>query len=539
MQESRQREGTSLTEAQRQRDRLGRFFSQAPAAICVLDGPEMIFELVNPHFQQLYPGRDLLGKPVLEALPEMARSPFYPILKNIYQTGKTFEGKEVLFPLARHAGGPLEDIYFNFIYQPRFNEQGEVDGIIAFGYEVTTQVVARKQVEESRQRLQMLSEAIPQLVWTTAPDGQVDYYNHQWYLYTGLDFAQSQGQGWTQVVHPQDLVNLQFHWSEALRTVQPYQVEARLRRADGAYRWFLIRAMPLKDEVGNVTQWFGTDTDIQERKEVEETLYKVSQELFAANGELAAANEEIRASHEELAATNQRLVHINADMDNFIYTASHDLKAPILNIEGLMKVLVRLVDRQAGADKEVQHIFTLMQDSVLRFKATISDLTDIARIQKQTEQESEHVDLSQIVEDTLSDLAQQIEESGAQIETRLLGCSAITFPRKNLKSVVYNLLSNALKYHDPKRPLRILLTCYREGDYQVVSVEDNGLGIKITDQGKIFGMFKRLHAHVEGTGIGLYIVKKMVENAGGKIAVESKAGEGSIFRVYFKLQRVK
>jgi len=537
--ESRQREVTFLAEAQRQRDRLGRFFSQAPAAICVLDGPEMVFELVNPHFQRLYPGRDLLGKRVLEALPEMARSPFYPILENIYQTGETFEGKEVLFPLARREGGPLEDIYFDFIYQPRFNKQGEVDGIIAFGYEVTAQVVARQQVEESRQRFQMLSEAIPQMVWTATPDGQVDYYNHQWYAYTGLDFAQSRGQGWSRVVHPQDLGNLQFHWTEALQSGRPYQVEARLRRADGAYRWFLIRAVPFQDEVGNVKQWFGTDTDIEERKEVEETLYQVSQELFAANGELAAANEEIRASHEELAATNQRLVHINADLDNFIYTASHDLKAPILNIEGLLKVLIRRIGRQAGEDQEVQYIFTLMQNSVLRFKETINDLTDIARIQKQTEQESEPVDLPPIVQDTLSDLAGQIEESGAQIETRLAACSPIVFSRKNLKSVVYNLLSNALKYRHPERLPRILLSCYQEGDYQVVSVQDNGLGMNSTDQDKIFGMFKRLHTHVEGTGIGLYIVKKMVENAGGKIAVKSKVGAGSTFRVYFKLQPVK
>ncbi len=526
-------------ELQGAKDRLERFFNQAPAAICVLDGPEMVFELANRHFRQLYPGRELLGKRVLEALPEMARNPLYPVLKNIYQAGETFEGKEVLFPLARHAGGPLEEMYFNFIYQPRFNEQGAVDGIIAFGYEVTTQVLARRQVEESRQRFQMLSEAIPQMVWTAAPDGQVDYYNHQWYAYTGLDFAQSRGQGWVQVIHPQDLVNLQFHWSESLRTTQPYQIEARMRRADGVYRWFLIRALPLQDEAGNVKQWLGTDTDIQDRKEVEETLYKVSQELFAANGELAAANEEIRASHEELAATNQRLLHINADLDNFIYTASHDLKAPILNIEGLMKVLVRRIDRQAGADPEVQQIFTLMEASVLRFKETISDLTDIARIQKQTGQESEPVDLPQIVQDTLSDLAPQIEESGAHVEKRLGDCSAILFTRKNLKSVVYNLLSNALKYRHPQRPPRIVLSCYREGDYQVVSVADNGLGMHVTDQGKIFGMFKRLHAHVEGTGIGLYIVKKMVENAGGKIAVESKAGEGSVFRVYFKRQPVQ
>jgi PAS domain S-box-containing protein len=135
--------------ARRQKDRAERFFRQAPAAICVLDGPELVFELVNPAFAQLYPGRELLGKSVREALPEIARGPFYPVLQQVYQTGQTFEGKEVPFPLARYAGGPVEDVYFNFTYQARLDEQGAVDGILAFGHEVTDQVLARRQARKA------------------------------------------------------------------------------------------------------------------------------------------------------------------------------------------------------------------------------------------------------------------------------------------------------------------------------------------------------------------------------------------------------
>ena len=201
-----------------------------------------------------------------------------------------------------------------------------------------------------------------------------------------------------------------------------------------------------------------------------------------------------------------------------------------------MKVLSRKVDQAKARqeDETVQQVFQMIDASVMRFKETITDLTDIARIEKQMDSKRERVDLTEIVRDTLLDLQQQVSESGAVIELDLEACPTILFPRKNLKSVVYNLLSNAIKYRDPHRTPRITLRCHQEGDDHTLQVQDNGLGMDASNPEKIFGMFKRQHAHVEGTGVGLYIVRKMVENAGGKIEVESKVGEGSTFRVYFK-----
>src|ERR1700754_3268319 len=124
-------------EVERQRDRLKRFFLQAPAGICILDGPDFVFELVNPPYQQLFPNRELLGKPLLEALPELKDQPIPDILRDVYTSGITFEGKELLAPLARTIGGPVEDRYFNFIYQARQDANGEIDGILVFVIEVT------------------------------------------------------------------------------------------------------------------------------------------------------------------------------------------------------------------------------------------------------------------------------------------------------------------------------------------------------------------------------------------------------------------
>jgi light-regulated signal transduction histidine kinase (bacteriophytochrome) len=210
------------------------------------------------------------------------------------------------------------------------------------------------------------------------------------------------------------------------------------------------------------------------------------------------------------------------------------LKAPIINIEGLLKVFSRKVDPLRKQDETLHGIFQMMEASIRRFKETIADLTDIARIQKQLDLAHEPVDLKEIVSATLLDLDQQVRESGATIEHNLETWPRILFPRKNLKSVVYNLLSNAIKYRSPERTAHIILSCHEEGDYQVLSVQDNGLGMNTNNPEKIFGMFKRQHAHVEGTGVGLYIVKKMVENAGGKIEVKSKVGEGATLIVYFK-----
>jgi signal transduction histidine kinase len=133
-----------------QRDRLKRFFMQAPAGICILDGPELIFELVNPVYQMLFPGRDLMGKPVLEAVPEIRNQPIWDILQDVYHSGNTYEGNELLIPLARTDDGPVEERYFNFIYQARLDESSIIDGILVFVIEVTENVLTRRKVQERK-----------------------------------------------------------------------------------------------------------------------------------------------------------------------------------------------------------------------------------------------------------------------------------------------------------------------------------------------------------------------------------------------------
>lgn len=241
-----------------------------------------------------------------------------------------------------------------------------------------------------------------------------------------------------------------------------------------------------------------------------------------------------KQAEKALEVQNERLVQINNDLDNFIYTASHDLKAPISNIEALLQALLRTLPPESLSMERPKRITSLMQESVERFKKTIANLTEVVKLQKENSREAVMVDLLDVIKDVRFDLEQLIQSSGAQLEVDVSDCPCIHFSEKNLRSVVYNLLSNAIKYRAPERVPQVQITCKSTSDYYVLLVKDNGLGIDTRHTDQLFVMFKRLHSHVEGTGIGLYMVKKMVENAGGRIEVKSQLGEGTTFLVYFK-----
>jgi len=284
---------------------------------------------------------------------------------------------------------------------------------------------------------------------------------------------------------------------------------------------------------GEVVGFYTLINDITEPVLARQQVEQSRQALQALNAELAAANEELSVSNAELARTNEDLDRTNKDLDNFVYTASHDLKAPILNVEGLLKALEKQLDAQTRQQESVRQIYGLLYASVNRFKSTIGDLTEVARISKESTEDVVRIAVAAMLEEVLQDLAPQLREAGTRVDTRL-DCPEFDFSRKNLKSVLYNLVGNAVKYRSPDRPSLVRITCRTQGNYYMLTVEDNGLGMDMRQQDKIFALFKRLHTHVEGTGIGLYIVKKIIENAGGKIEVESQVGVGSTFTAYFK-----
>lgn len=237
----------------------------------------------------------------------------------------------------------------------------------------------------------------------------------------------------------------------------------------------------------------------------------------------------LKEHQKQLVEKNEELVRINNDLDNFIYAASHDLKSPIVNLEGLILTIDRTL--QAKLDEREQKLFGMMQTSIRKLKSTITYLSDVAKVTKNPEENTETIHIPELIEDVKADIEHQIQQAQPTIIEEY-NVTEIDFVKENLKSIIYNLLSNAIKYRSPERPLFIKISTYEDEKFLVFTIKDNGLGMKANQQSKLFTLFKRLHTHVEGTGIGLYIVKRIIENTGGKITVESIINEGSTFKVY-------
>jgi PAS domain S-box-containing protein len=246
-------------------------FMQAPAFICVLRGPKHTYHLVNALYLQLIGNRDVVGKSVREALPELKGSGIFELLDEVYKTGEPFIASEMPVLLQR-TSGELEEGILNFIYQPSRNAQGEIDGILVHGVEVTEQIIARKKIEESEEKFRTVTQSLPQLIWSTDKDGMVDFFNQQWFDYTGSTPERSFGPEWSQYIHAHDVEGLLQKWNHSLQTGEPVLSELRIRGKDESYKWFNVSANPVRNSKGEIVKWLGALTDIGERRKWEENL---------------------------------------------------------------------------------------------------------------------------------------------------------------------------------------------------------------------------------------------------------------------------
>ncbi|MCW3094129.1 MAG: chemotaxis protein CheR, partial [Ferruginibacter sp.] len=236
-------------------------YMNAPAFICTVRGPQYIYDLVNPSYQALFSNRNLLGKPMLEALPELPAQDYKKILDKVYLTGETFLGKEFPILLSRHEGAVPELRHFNFTNQPIYDEDERINGIFTFGYEVTDEIVGRKILAEiTAERMAML-EAIPQCAWTAAVNGDITYVNKFFYDYTGLVESETLIWGWTKVVATNQVEQMYKRYKTLIYAGKDFELEFLLKRnRDDAYRWHLLRALAIRDQFGTIISWVGTST---------------------------------------------------------------------------------------------------------------------------------------------------------------------------------------------------------------------------------------------------------------------------------------
>ena len=496
---------------------------QAPVAMAILKGPRFVIEIANDHMYELWGrGKDELhGKSIFEGLPEVRNQGFEELLTGVYTTGKRFSalGSPVILP----RDGVVEMVYINFLYEAFREADGTISGVMAVASDVTEQVRARIKVEESHKELRFAIDVMPQMVWITKPDGYHDMFNRQWYQYTGLPHEVTKGEGWSSVLHPDDEQRAWQLWRHSLQTGEPYEIEYRIRRYDGVYKWFLGRALPLKDEAGKITKWFGTCTDVDDQRKAAEIM-----------------EQRIKERTEALHKSNQDLSRSNQNLEEFAYAASHDLKEPMRKIQLFSgRLMDDLSDRLNEAEKGYLNRIIKATD---RMNTLIDDLLMYSHVNRGAELE-ERVDLNQKVARVLEDLEVEIEERNAVI--RVDNLPTIIGHRRQLQQLFQNLISNAIKYHKQGVQPEVDIKCRKLGDeesipvatdkpkdqYYLIEVTDNGIGFEQEHAERIFNVFTRLHGNAEykGTGVGLSIARKVVENHGGYIWAQGTPGLGAKF----------
>lgn len=266
-------------------------------------------------------------------------------------------------------------------------------------------------------------------------------------------------------------------------------------------------------------------------EEAQKRLKKINDELEQT---IEERTRQVRFKNQELELKNEMFTRMNKDLETFVYTASHDLKAPISNIEGLVEALSPKI---AGSPDAEELVF-MMKTSISKFRSVLQELSDIGKAKVEAGGEVLTVKFKDVLEEIKLTTKDLIDSTGAVIADDFTAAPEVKLSQKNLRSILYNLVSNAIKYRSPDRLPLIRVVSDRKNDHILLQVSDNGVGIKKEDIESIFSMYTRLTSNVEGTGLGLSIVKSILDNSRGRIEVESQPRVGSVFTVYLPLNKI-
>ncbi|MEO8039632.1 MAG: PAS domain-containing protein [Betaproteobacteria bacterium] len=277
-------------------------FEHSPSFVAVVRGADHRFVLMNGAFTQITARRDVVGMTLGEALPALTEQGFGEVFDAVYATGRSVTRKALPVPLWRDAATIPETRFIDFVCVPLTGATGTVLGIFIEGSDVTVWQEQARILGESEEKFRMFAQAVPNHVWTSPPDGALDWFNDRTLNYSGLTHDALAGNGWTRLVHPADLDRAASSWARSLATGSNYEIEFRIRRVDGVYRWHLVRAIPIRSGDGTVARWVGTNTDIDDQRSDREALAALNATLEQRVDERTRERERIWRNSPDLMA---------------------------------------------------------------------------------------------------------------------------------------------------------------------------------------------------------------------------------------------
>jgi PAS domain S-box-containing protein len=387
--------------------------------------------------------------------------------------------------------------------------------------DITERKRYEKALRESETRFHQLADSMPQIVWSADAKGDIDYRNKRFHEQTGLkDEDLLRVNIWYKILHPDDAEEASRKWQHSVQTGETFEAEYRYVDAKrGGFRWHLGRAVPVRDEQGKVTRWFGTCTDIHDKKEAEFELQMARDQL----GQTAQILEK------QVAARTEKLQASVRSMEEFCYSIAHNLRAPLRAMQGFASAM--LEDYAPSLDSTGQDYAQRIDRAAGNMDRLVHDLLAYGRLNHQTVQKNP-VALEPIVRKVVSFFIPEIKKRNATCEV-----GPVDFEVRGNESVLeqmfINLISNALKFTKKEVPPELKIWAEKRNGFVRLWIRDNGIGIERELQSRIFRPFERLHT-VEaypGTGIGLAMVAKGAERLGGRAGVDSEPGHGSCFWV--------
>lgn len=484
-------------------------FLQSPAHIHVMKGPEHIVEFFHP-LGKKYLGRDITGMKIRDAIPEVTGQGYFEMLDAVYTEGKEFHLPETKGTMINDRGEP-EDYYFNITYLPWKDVDGKIQGVLQFTFDVTEQAKTRKIIEEAEYNLQTAVDLADLGTWHVDLQTNFVKYSPRVAEWWGLSEDGDSLDAVIRCIHPADREAVSKAVDYAINVSGFYQADYCLVNAKtGKERYIVAYGKIFKNEKNTPIRLSGIVQDVTGERMAQAELERLVSERTS---ELKKLNEDLQRSNEELR--------------QFTYVASHDLQEPLRKIQTFSEMAEGKLTNPELAKVYLEKI----DSSAARMSALIRDVLAYSQVQH-ARFENDQVDLNEVIEYVKGDFELLFQERNVTLKSDRL--PTIMGNKLQFQQLFQNLISNAIKFceTDPVITIRYKLD-NADVPRHLIAFQDNGIGFDQQYALQIFQLFSRLHNRKDyaGTGIGLTLCKKIVENHGGEIQAYSEKGKGTRFDI--------